>query len=583
MSTAAFVFPLNVYARVLELTEQRVDYLHYGVFEPSDKIILQAQERASSLLWAQMPMPCRVLEVGIGLGTTLRRLHERGYRAHGITPEAAQVAEAHARHGDTLSLEVISLEELGTERGPWDLLLLQESAQYIAPLALFEAADRLLAGERATILVMDEFALERGSADHSGLHHLGHFVALAERLGWRIAHQQDISAGARPTLDALLRMIHEHRASLINDLGVQPLQLDELGHSLQRYRELYRTGVYGYQLLRLERLRAPASQLVAVNAHNAAAMRRLFEQVFSRPMGEAEWAWKYGSGRGRGVGLQRDGRLVAHYGGVTRPISMFGQPALACQVCDVMVAPEANAALARKGAMYQVAATFLEAEIGWGRPHAVGFGFPNVRALRLAEKLGLYEPVDEMVRLSWPSAVPPRGGDWRWAAEALDCASLQEGSREWAELGRLWRDMAAAFGGSVLGVRDAAWLRHRYGDKPGVQHELLWVRSRLTRRCMGVVVMRRYADTVEIVDLLGPPRYFHLSIRAARRAALAAGTGRVEAWVTASHQHHLVTPGEQAACDKLGILVPANAHSPGPSPASLRDRWFLMAGDTDFR
>jgi hypothetical protein len=33
----------------------------------------------------------------------------------------------------------------------------------------------------------------------------------------------------------------------------------------------------------------------------------------------------------------------------------------------------------------------------------------------------------------------------------------------------------------------------------------------------------------------------------------------------------------------LAMQVPANAYSPGPSPALLRDRWFLMAGDTDFR
>ena len=40
-------------------------------------------------------------------------------------------------------------------------MLLQESAQYIAPQALFDAADRLLVHDRATMLVMDEFALRR--------------------------------------------------------------------------------------------------------------------------------------------------------------------------------------------------------------------------------------------------------------------------------------------------------------------------------------------------------------------------------------------------------------------------------------
>ncbi len=95
----AFSFPLNVYAHLLQQVEGQADYLHFAVFEPGQNDVRRAQERASELLWQALPPPCRLLEVGIGLGTTLARLRAAGYDAHGITPEPAQIDAAHARHG----------------------------------------------------------------------------------------------------------------------------------------------------------------------------------------------------------------------------------------------------------------------------------------------------------------------------------------------------------------------------------------------------------------------------------------------------------------------------------------------------
>ena len=90
MTAREFSFPLNVYGALLEWTQGRLDHLHYGLFDRADEPVIQAQERASERLWAQMPPPCRVLEVGIGVGTTLQRLRERGYDPLGVTPEPAQ-------------------------------------------------------------------------------------------------------------------------------------------------------------------------------------------------------------------------------------------------------------------------------------------------------------------------------------------------------------------------------------------------------------------------------------------------------------------------------------------------------------
>jgi hypothetical protein len=576
--TASFAFPLNVYARILELREGKVDYLHYGVFDTPAEAVLAAQERASGLLWEALPRPCRLLEVGIGLGTTLARLRAAGYAATGITPDAAQVDAARARHGEAVAIELSRLEDFTRDAGQWQALLFQESAQYVDPVAIFDAADRLLNDGPSTLVVMDEFALDRRSDAHQGLHALDSFCALAARRGWTLARRVDLSARARPTLDYLLLSLRECADRLAADLGVGHDQLATLAESLMRYRRLYEEGVYGYALLRFERSRKPDDRLVEAGPALAPAMRELFTQVFGHDMSPEHWHWKYGDGRGRAVALIRDGRMVAHYGGVTRRVLCRGEPVLASQICDVMVDRRAQAGLARFGPMAQVAAAFLENQIGWGQPHRLGFGFPSDRAFGAAQRLGLYTAADAITRASWPAS-PRAGGE---VAEELQPGDLLPQGRRFAAVDALWQQMAEALRHVVVGIRDPAWLQHRYVERPGIAYELFYVRRRWSRRPVGVVVLRRHDRHLEVVDLVGPPTAFGALIAQARHRAAECGLERVDCWITTS-QVHLLSGVDPAAFSAvaLGVTVPANAHTPGPVDA-LKDRWFLLAGDADF-
>jgi len=583
LSTAAFAFPLNVYARMLEGAEGRLDHLHYGLFEGEDEPVWQAQERASARLWSVLPPPCRVLEVGIGVGTTLRRLGRAGYRATGITPDAAQVAEVRRRHGDAVDARVATLEEWPAQELPFELMLLQESAQYIEPLALFEAADRLLA-EQACIVVMDEFALRREGPQDTGLHLHAHFVTLARRMGWTVASDEDVSVAAAPTVKAIERLVNAQRAALLAELPLQPEQLDGLIEAAQRYRARYATGVYGYRLMRLVRHRRPPLRLAAVGAGQSAAMCGLFEQVFGRPMAAAEWQWKYGEGRGCAVGLWRGEELVAHCGLAVRPVWVDGQPVSAAQVGDVMVLPAANAGLGRQaGALHQVTATLLEQRIGWGAPQQLGFGFPNPRAMRAAERLGLYVGVDEVIQLEWPCEATRRRRDWRWRAVEVDISAMAAGGANERWLNACWLAMAAALPQALLPVRDPAWLRHRYGRHPEARYRVLGLRHRLGTRPGGVLVLRVHADHVELMDLISPPELWPLLVRLARRVTAVAGRERLLAWITRSHADCLDDAADPAQRVTMDVQVPTCVHTPGPAPDALRGRWLLMGGDTDCR
>src|SRR5204863_8114014 len=135
-----FYYPLNVFMHVLTLEEGGVEHLHYGLFERADEPISVAQERSTSMLLSRLPPPpARILEAGIGLGTTLARLTRLGYDALGITPDEKQIAMARDRHPD-LRVACAKFEEM---TGAYDVIVFQESSQYIDAEALFaKAAER---------------------------------------------------------------------------------------------------------------------------------------------------------------------------------------------------------------------------------------------------------------------------------------------------------------------------------------------------------------------------------------------------------------------------------------------------------
>lgn len=580
-SSADFGFPLNVYARILELEEGGVEYLHYGLFEQAGESAASAQRRAADLLWRHLPAPCKTLDVGIGLGTTLLRLLAGGFAATGITPDAAQIRHARQRTGSELPLVQSRFEEFSADAGAWQLILFQESGQYIDALELFAGAGRLLA-EEGEIVVMDEFLLRRDTPGHESLHYLPHFLALAERYGFVLTAQLDLSVAAAPTLDWLLQSVARHADSLRDELGLGAEQIDSLNASNRRYAANYAQGRYGYCLLRFKRGARPRWHPGRVAGARAAEMRALFAQVFGHEMSPAHWHWKYGDGRGAGVGVwNRDGCLVAHYGGVSRDIMMFGQAAKAYQVGDVMVKETERGSLSRKGPMFLATASFLEQEMGYGRDHLLGVGFPNARAFLLPQKLGLYYgPLARMQEASWP--VLRTRPSFRHRVREIDLASAQGASLADA----CWHAMRESMHGFVVGVRDAAYLCHRYARHPDHRYRIFLVTGRFGTRPLGLFVLRvtdgTAANRCELLDVVAPPALLPMLVHQARRVAASLGAAELFAWCADYMLHHFHLPAEASTQD-LNVVVPGNNWSAGPPNEWVSGKWWLTGGDTDFR
>src|SRR5258708_38078403 len=122
----------------------------------------------------------------------------------------------------------------------YDVRVFQESSEYIDAETLFARARKLA----PRVIVMDELALR--PLDMPGaLHARGHFLDAASIAGFELTEELDLSEKAAPTVDYFIARLPRYRERLKTDLALTDQQIDDLIESGQRYRELYRTGVYG--------------------------------------------------------------------------------------------------------------------------------------------------------------------------------------------------------------------------------------------------------------------------------------------------------------------------------------------------
>lgn len=242
-----FYYPLNVFMHILTAEEGGVAYLHYGLFQYEDEPIGVAQERSTSLLLERLPPPpARLLEVGIGLATTLSRLQSIGYDVEGITPDEKQIAMVRERYGDALRVHGAAFETFESGR-TYDAIVFQESSQYIDSEALFAKAE----GLAPLVLVLDEFAMVPLDTPGALRTHAS-FIEAATRHSFEVVEDLDLSKMAPPTVRYFIKRLPAHRQRLIEDLGLTSDQVDELIVSGESYVKRYEEGVYAYRMIRCE-------------------------------------------------------------------------------------------------------------------------------------------------------------------------------------------------------------------------------------------------------------------------------------------------------------------------------------------
>lgn len=299
----------------------------------------------------------------------------------------------------------------------------------------------------------------------------------------------------------------------------------------------------------------------------------LFARAFGQAMPPDQWRWKYAAAEHWGTLVRKNGQIIAFYGGMPRPIRFFGKAGMAVQIGDVMVDPAQGRMLTRHGPFFLAASAYLERFIGPHKAYCLGFGFPSKRVNRLAEHLGLYESVGDVQEASW-GPLRPR--------PHLSVSVRSFSATQTDLIEPLWQKMAADCTDAILPVRDGAYVRRRYLEHPTIPYLVFLARRRLFGRPFGLVVLRDHGDSgVELLDLVGPLDHLPSLVRIARQVTGALGRQKLFAWLTAPVAMALAASHPQLAA--LDVSIPTSIWDIPADVQRIRDRWWLMGGDADFR
>ncbi len=586
MSSRQLKFPANIYAAALELEYGRAEYTGYGLagksIDGSPVDIAQAQHKVAGLLLARLPVaPARILEVGCGLGTLALKLAQTGHAVTAISDEPEEINLLQTVTCANLQCHHTRFQTFSSTL-KFDVIIFHNSAHYIKPLNLLSKAQKLLS-DGGQLLISDEFVLDNSRIEPGAIPVLKDFLQLAERLFFRAAEQIIFNEEVAICVNAFLPLLENHQQALTNLTGIPVAQLEDLHAALLASSEKFINGCHAYALLDLR-----SSSVVddkeevfgSIDSFVPTEIQQMFERSFNTRFDEQIWAWKYGNGRGRAVCIRQHGNIVAHYGGAPRDILYFGKAHKAIQICDVMVLPEKRSFFSKEGLFFRSAATFLEQEVGNAAEHLLGFGFPNIKAMHIAERLGLYEKTDELVEVLYPAvdlSSPAAHADQQLSAEIFD----PRNAAAQLKVDQLWGNMQSEYLDAVIGLRDWDYLSYRYFNHPHARYYYYQVLD-AQRQLIGLLVLREHGGSFLLMDVIAAPADMPAVIESCHRLLVEQAETDVglRSWITRAHASKIMTAG--ATVHELQIEIPCNRWSRGPATETLTGSWWLTAGDMDF-
>ena len=573
--------PLNVYALTLELEYGHVEHLHFGLYaarsETEDSYPAAQQRAQEQLCYVLRPAPASVLEIGFGTGALAMALAAKGYQVTALSSVAAEL-QALTREDHACVSFIQGAVATYQPDQLFDVLLLQQSAQYVDPLELLAFARKYLA-KGGQLLLAEEFVLSDSDIGPEPRPLLRNFLQLVQRCGFSIQYQLELGQQIAPGLKKFIALIRKHHDALCQHLDVSAEQLTYISEGLEAMAEKYARGQLGYTILDLRKGDDLHSQRVfgSIAAFEPAEIAPLFEQSFDTHFDPDIWHWKYGHGRGRAVCVRENETILAHYGGAPRDILYFNAKHKALQICDVMVLPEYRSFVSRDTLFFKTAATLLEQQVGNCAEHLLGFGFPNQRVLKVARRLGLYDTTDRFIEIDYPvdESDTSRSG---YEVEVFSYTNPDAKGL----VNTLWKTMAVSFEDKIIGIRDWEYLQYRYFNHPlwwRGEYECLQVRCSGTSAVLALAFFKPHDGGRLLMDLIGEVQAFP-EVLTALRDYLADHSFAMRSRITHAHAHTLSLKASQQY--DLGIEIPCNVWTKGPAANTLRGAWWLTAGDMDF-
>lgn len=243
-------FPFCYYAYMID-KEGMIDYFHYGLWETGDETIKEAQENLASMMKSYIPAGVnRILDVGCGLGKTTYDLAMAGYDVTGISPDVKLMEMAKLKHKECNSmLKISSFEDFRSEE-PFDLILFQESSQYIKDLEFLFSHCKQLLNNKSYVLLCDEICYE--DSKHCFYHEKNEMLKIAVESGFKVISNKNITQKVLMTREIGLRFLIENKDSIIDEfLPLRKNARQEIELMMEGWRmgsKLYEENIFGYEV-----------------------------------------------------------------------------------------------------------------------------------------------------------------------------------------------------------------------------------------------------------------------------------------------------------------------------------------------
>jgi hypothetical protein len=311
---------------------------------------------------------------------------------------------------------------------------------------------------------------------------------------------------------------------------------------------------------------------------DADALIALHLAIFGGSFNKKWFQWKYHDYQNPSLGLwTHGGQLIAHCGGIKRALFFKKILVHGLQITDVMVHPQWRAILSRRGPFYWVSYLFYQDQIGSDRPAQLGYGFPSMRHLQLATKLGLLQDGGTIWQMHWPSL--PQNNTWFWRYEILEPHEPRWSSA----IENAWHSMQTQAGALHLGDRSLMTMQWRYRLHPEHDYLYLSLQRSWSSSPSGIAIVRRHPDLdrgLLWLDWIGPPNQLKDALALVRQYASHHHFTEVLAWGSHTVRETLRSTLQYSETPIAGLGIPTQSDVAGETLA--QQPWWWMAGDTDF-
>ena len=507
---AALPEPFQFYRMMLE-----GDHLHFGYW-PEDRPAISledAQEELFERLTALIPPPpARLLDVGCGLGLSAFRLGDRGYFVTAIAPSPELIGYAAARYAhENIHFEAAGfLDESAIHKEQtFDVILFQESLQYLHPLDLVLQSARELLHPTGKLIICDEMVIDEKILDHTSVHPARDVHRLLTETGFRLETREAVGPRVSKTCTEMIDRFHR-----FSDAMTQAIGLPETENRIRHYQTgwqsqqcWYESGRMGYEFIAAKK---DPVHIRPAREEEDREILPLFNRLFGTVRTIDHWRWKYRENpfgnHHIAAGISDDGIIAGTYCGYPVPFYSCVQGnrrILAYQAGDTMTNPAfRSSGLGKNSVLSRIVRYYYDRFCVDRIPFIYGFNTGNIR--KFGERFLNYRYISDIPFWVLENPAEKISSAFEWKNRVLgyrvnECDSITD------EYDRFFDRVGRHYG--MLIERKAPYLKWRYLDCPDRVHRFLAIRK--WGKLVGWSVFRQKGDTLVWGDALFDPSHPH--------------------------------------------------------------------------